>query len=221
MLVVAFALAPSASGLAAAASHGTAAATLRWVEQLVVGLGLCPWATCDPERGFSLLVSSEANEAMEMVASEAEGLAARAPKIRQPAGRPANFFPTSLVVVEDESLVCDVGAFASFCRHAQRRVARGSAGGEVALLGFHPERLDRGPGCRPSDPSDAGHFSVRSPYPTVQVLLESDLVIAREQWAARRPDDDESPGALGLLLENKRRLRAIGSPRLRRMFSTF
>ena len=221
LLLVVAALTPAAHGLAAAAPCTASAATLQWVQQLVIGRGLCPWASTDPERGFTLLTSPEANEALQMVESEAEGLAARALNVQRPDGDASAFFPpTSLVVVTDEDMASDVGAFANFCQRAQRRVKRSSAGGDVALLGFHPDRLDRGPGCRPSDASDAGHFSVRSPYPTVQVLLESDLVLAREEWAAKRPDD-EFPGALGLLLENKRRLRAIGSTRLKRMFSLF
>ena len=50
----------------------------------------------------------------------------------------------------------------------------GSATG-VDLLAFHRRRLDLGPGCH-ADTADAAHFTVRSPYPTLQLLMVSDLV---------------------------------------------
>ena len=102
----------------------------------------------------------------------------------------------------------------SRCNKAQRRVARRSEE-PLALLAFHPDRCDSGPGCA-NDANDAGHYSVRSPLPTVQLLREADLEVAREQWASRRPDEPH-PGALGLLLENKQKLRQLGTERLRDM----
>jgi hypothetical protein len=50
----------------------------------------------------------------------------------------------------------------------------------VDLLAFHRRRLDSGPGCRPTDPGDAAHFSARAPYPTLQLLVVADLV--RSGW---------------------------------------
>ena len=72
-------------------------------------------------------------------------------------------------------------------------------------------------------------------FPLLQVLREVDLERAREQWAAQArsggrgeallltgagdaPVEEEAlPGALGLLLENKRTLRRVGSRRLGEM----
>ena len=46
----------------------------------------------------------------------------------------------------------------------------------IDILAFHRRRLDNGPGCLGAD--DAAHFSVRSPYPTLQLLMVQDLVSA-------------------------------------------
>lgn len=176
-------------------------ATRRWIDHFVIGMSLCPWASRESTRGFRLLATSDADHAMRLVVHEARGLASRADA--QQRG-----WPTSLVVCDDPELD-DLREFARFCRRAQRRCGADDA---VALLGFHPLRLDSGPGCS-SDAADAGHFSVRSPYPLVQVLREADLAAAREQWASRNANANE-PGALGLLMQNKRRLRAVGQDSL-------
>ena len=158
-----------------------------------------------------MLETSDSDEAMQIIEREALGLAGRARS--QP-----NIAPTSLLVIDDHA-VEDVGEFAALCRRAQQRVAQlADADGEIVLLGFHPDRLDVGPGCS-TVASDAAHFTVRSPHPTLQVLRAADVATAREQW--RQSHDDgtpgKTPGALGLLNGNKRRLRAIGTLALQRM----
>ena len=95
----------------------------------------------------------------------------------------------------------------------------------VDMLAFHPMRSDAGPGCAARDPTDAGHYSVRSPLPTIQLLRSEDLESSREAYAARRVQGaamararhPRAPGALALLLENKRRLRSLGTPMLQRL----
>lgn len=123
------------------------------------------------------------------------------------------------------------GAFPMLVRQVQARLRAGSGvggggGGDgssgvdhaVDLLAFHRWRVDEGPGTS-SDPEDAAHFSVRSPYPTLQLLSECDLHWARSQWQQqqRRRTDGRGkhlPGALGLLMQNKEVLRARGSAAL-------
>ena len=50
---------------------------------------------------------------------------------------------------------------------------------------------------------------MRSPLPTVQLLRCSDLAAARDEW--RQAHDSSLPGALQLLLDNKQRLRELGT----------
>jgi len=119
------------------------------------------------------------------------------------------------------------GAFPKLVRQVQARlkasgggVCDGALGVEhaVDLLAFHRWRVDEGPGTS-SDPEDAAHFSVRSPYPTLQLLSEGDLHWARSKWQQRqgRRTDGRGkhlPGALGLLVQNKEMLRARGGAAL-------
>ena len=60
---------------------------------------------------------------------------------------------------------------------------------------------------------------IRSPYPTLQLLREEDLVWARNQWQQQHAQNgpmttqngpSAGPGALGLLMANKQRLRGMG-----------
>lgn len=48
---------------------------------------------------------------------------------------------------------------------------------------------------------------VRSPFPTIQLLLTKDLEWARRQWQLREDRASRLPGALGLLSANKEMLR--------------
>ena len=208
-----------------AAPSCPAAATIRWVDEMVIGLNLCPWATRDSSKGFKLLETDDADDGLDTIALEAANLASRA--------HATKVWPTTLLVFNDPALD-DIKCFATLCRRAKRRIDRTSEE-PVALLGFHPARIDSGPGCNDRDVSDAGHYSVRSPFPLLQVLREVDLERARKQWAAQArsggrgeallltgagdaPVEEAAlPGALGLLLENKRTLRRVGSRRLGEM----
>ena len=55
---------PTATALSAYAT------TLRWVERLIIGEKLCPWATT--QRGFRLLECSDADDGMALLLSEAK-----------------------------------------------------------------------------------------------------------------------------------------------------
>jgi hypothetical protein len=101
------------------------------------------------------------------------------------------------------------GAFASLWNAVEMDLDA-YARGALVLLAFHPQRVDRGPGCFPDDADEAGHFTVRSPWPTLQLLRSVDVDNARAEWAERRG----GPGAWGLLVANKRKLRAMGSAEL-------
>eukprot|EP00802_Teleaulax_amphioxeia_P009272 Tamp_09288.p6 GENE.Tamp_09288~~Tamp_09288.p6 ORF type:complete len:110 (+),score=16.13 Tamp_09288:339-668(+) len=62
-------------------------------------------------------------------------------------------------------------------RHVQALLDEEAHAQRVDLLAFHRWRNDQGPGTS-KDPDDAAHFSVRSPYPTLQLLKDKDLRLA-------------------------------------------
>ena len=93
---------------------------------------------------------------------------------------------TLLVLAGDE---IDAARFGELSTRVQSRLPE-----EIDLLAFHPTRLDSGPFCSP-DSEDAAHYTVRSPFATLQLLRRSDLTSARAEFAARHPAS-RLPGVL-------------------------
>lgn len=188
------------------------AATLSWVRAFVCGLGLCPWA----KPAETLVVVSPRCSARDRVDAvgvrfmrrQAELLlstGSAAPPVHRDARR------ATVVCAFTDDAYEDVGAFAKLWRAVEADLAASAAPDDVVLLAFHPERVDSGPGCVPEDASDPGHFSVRSPLPTLQLLRATDVQAARDDWSATHG----GWGALGLLTSNKQKLQKLGSGNLR------
>ena len=180
------------------AAHCWRSATLAWINDLVIGEKLCPWAPLALASPSFRLINVPALEDLEATAvSEAERLA-----------KTASDHATTLLVVGGSG--CGVSDFAAACNAA----AVSMSALDMDILAFHPDRVDTGPGCHP-DPDDAAHYSVRSPHPTLQLLRKESVRGARAEW--NRARDSKLPGALELLHDNKRHLRTIGPQRLRTM----
>ena len=163
---------------------------MAWVDELVIGRGLCPWASeAIAASGLHLRAVPSVDAVQQVAMEEAESLLAST--LRR---------PTTLLVVDADVAVAD---FAHVARNIQERLLST----DVDVLAFHPTRMDSGPGCT-DDPNDAAHYAVRSPLPTLQLLRRGDLTRARGDW--KKSHDSPLPGALGLLHENKRRLRRLG-----------
>ena len=182
-----------------AAQARAEAATLRWIDELVIKERLCPWAkAARVGAGMRIVLISSPSQFPSAAASAAAELAMSSLDR-----------PTTLIVLDSAtSSELDVTTFARLCTRAATS-ADDIAPGMIDLLGFHPSRVDIGPGCVPGDVNEAAHFSVRSPLPTMQLLRRADIACARDEWAAC--NGSSLPGALALLYENKRRLREIGS----------
>ena len=184
-------------------SDAARAATRRWIDRMVIGQRLCPWAAPAAVR----IVIGQ-GEALDMLGHEAALL--------RTATEPLS---TTLIVFLEESLA-EPASFGRLYREARRQVRS-----DIDLLAFHPTRVDSGPGCVTDNASDAGHYSVRSPLPTLQLLRTEDLVASRRHFEAHavpgaavaRARHPRAPGALALLLENKRRLRSLGTRALQRL----
>ena len=191
-------IACSASKKMKSPSAGWRLATLAWIEGLVIGRNLCPWAAATVKTSEFRLVHAPSLDVLEdIVVAEAAAFPQQCPSSTPP--------PTILVVCDTD---CPVADFAKISNRATRRVSEL----QLDVLAFHPDRIDTGPGCS-TDPSDAAHYTVKSPLPTIQLLRQSDLRSARADYASRH--DSTLPGALELLNGNKQRLRTVGPARLR------
>uniref|UniRef100_A0A7S2MCC0 Uncharacterized protein n=1 Tax=Haptolina brevifila TaxID=156173 RepID=A0A7S2MCC0_9EUKA len=178
----------------------TAKATMAWIDELVIGRRLCPWASSSRHGpGFRLLMVSAVSD-LQSVATYAAAELVTSNEER----------PTTLIVL-NASAALDCTAFAKLCTDTARELAVNEP--EIDLLGFHPSRVDTGPGCL-RNAEDAAHYSVRAPFPTMQLLRRADLDAARCEYAMAHRS--ELPGALELLKGNKRNLREIGRKALHR-----
>ncbi|CAE7715894.1 HERC6 [Symbiodinium sp. KB8] len=188
---------------------GVIVSTQAWLREFVAGEGLCPWALGAKAQIRHCL---HGPKSWELCMDDVLGHKLRA----WMASDNATAAPTTLTVFSDEGFSGRSG-LKHFGR-LWRECAAVASKDDLELLAFHPLREDQGPGCRAS-PLDAGHYSTRAPWPTLQLLRKDDLERARDEWKARHKDSD--PGAFGLLLRNKARLRALGNAELAARFADF
>lgn len=181
-----------------------ARATLDWIQNFVEAEQLCPWAReARTGSGFRLKTVKDLEELEAAARQEANLLAASSvPRA------------TTLLVLDDSVTQPSLADFGHTCS----AVVHNTASEGIDVLGFHPQRIDTGPGCS-NDPEDAAHYSVRSPMPLLQLSRRDDLDSARRDWQATH--SSPLPGALELLHGNKRRLREIGPAALRARFDGF
>jgi len=161
------------------------AATRHWIETLVVGLGLCPFARPALERDLVRLVVVDALgavDALQRLADEATALLGGDERdatalLLLPEGF-GDFDDYLDLVALAEALLEDLG-------HV----------GELQIASFHPDyRFADEP------PNDAANCTNRAPYPMLQLLQEESVSRAVD----RHPDPD------GIPTRNMERMRALG-----------
>ena len=158
--------------------------TRRWVERVVVGLSLCPFAT-DPFRNNTIrYATSKATDAHDILADLLNELS-----ILDGAGGPRT---TLLVIAEALSEFEDyLDLFAA----AEALIEQTEHADRYQLVSFHPEYIFAG-----ADPDDVANQTNRAPFPTIHILRRAD--VAR---AIREHDDVTS-----IPDDNITRLRALG-----------
>ena len=187
-------LASVATSSAVATSSSSATLTERWLERVVIGKKLCPFAP--PVKAKLRLLASVAADEEEIVAE----VATEARLLHQGILTPSDKFPeTTLLVLPTLDCTATWQAFVhlSWRLQSDAIVATGLAE-HLQLVLFHPAAVhsiyaDMGT-------EDAADFSIRSPFPTVHLLREVDMLAAVQRY----------PDAAGIPARNKARLRALG-----------
>ena len=170
--------------------------TRLWVERVVVGLSLCPWARAPSVGGtirYAFTVDDDHEQLLTRVRSEVLRLRDDAP----------DSFETTLLVAPR---ACS-GDFLEFCGLVQDAEAALSDEGleeEFQLVGFHPQHCFAGEAH-----SDAGNFVNRSPYPMVHILRQDDVTRAVDS----HPDSLEVPNI------NRRQLKALGAEHMQTLLN--
>lgn len=137
------------------------AATRLWVERVVIGLSLCPWAA--PVRESIRYAHTPAANAADTFGSllrEVELLRSE-----------AEIATTILVAPGFER--DDFAAFNAFVQDAEEYFRTEGLDDDFQLVGFHPSHVFAG-----EEPSDAGNFANRSPFPMLHLLRQESVTVA-------------------------------------------
>lgn len=171
------------------------AATERWLERAVIGLGLCPFARAVFAKQQIRYVVSRAVDPealLQELVRELRALMSADPLV----------VDTTLLIHPDT--LADFLDFNAFLRRAQRALKKLGLAGELQLASFHPDYC-----FADSEPDDAANNSNRAPYPILHLLREASV----ERALASFPDPDS------IYLKNIRTLRALGSAAFQRLLA--
>ncbi len=137
------------------------AETRAWVERVVIGLNLCPFAKAPQVKGQVRLVLSEASEPEAL-------LAALIDELKLLAEAPAERIETTLLI--HPHVLADFADYNDFLGVAEDAVAELELDGVIQVASFHPQYQFAG-----SSPDDIGNATNRSPYPTLHLLREESV----------------------------------------------
>lgn len=154
---------------------------LRWLDTVVIGVELCPFAAA--VRRHTRVVVCQADDGLSMLLAEAAELAAASAE--QPA--------TTLVVLP--GLASDFDAFMALRERLLRTLPP-----SLQAVPFHPRAVFDDGGGGPADPNDAAQFVARSPLPVLHLLRVGDVARAEAGWEG--PEIGEA---------NAARLRGLGA----------
>ncbi len=171
-----------------------AGAVRRWVEQLVIGEGLCPFAAQPLAAGTVRFVCSRArntDDAYRDLLAEVERLLAVG----------AGQVETTLLVVP--LALADFDDYLEVLAAGEDALQELGLDTELQIASFHPDYLFEG-----ESPDDASHYTNRSPYPVFHLLRQASLNRALAGWPG---DPAEIPR------RNRERMRELGVETLRRL----
>jgi hypothetical protein len=167
--------------------HGVShAATVRWLEQAVIGMNLCPFAKAVHVKGLVRLTISPANDPDSV-------LAALEAALQHLASTSATVTETTLLVLP--KAFPDFLDFHLFQDEVTALLRRLDYDGTFQVAPFHPRWEFAG-----STPNDVENCAGRAPYPVLHLLREASL----DRAVAAFPD------AADIYDANRRKLRSLG-----------
>lgn len=160
-------------------------ATRRWLENLVIGLNLCPFAK-------GVYIKNQVR--IVVYTGELEDLL---PFLQQELlllqNTPAEQLDTTLVVLPD--LLQDYLQFNDFLNFTDDLLQQLGLEGEMQIADFHPHYQFAG-----TNSDDMSNYTNRTPYPTLHLLRESSIDRAVEQY----------PDAEAIFSRNIERMQKLG-----------
>jgi hypothetical protein len=160
--------------------------TQRWLEKVVIGLNLCPFAAA-PQRSGRIRLTSTENTAWEAL------LPTIVEEVLRLDDWPPEEVATTLLLLPEAGSFTDLLALAATASDVLEEMG---LTGDHQLVVFHPDFRYEG-----SDPDDPANLTNRSPCPLIHILREEDV----DRAVAAHPDINAIPE------DNAARLRALGS----------
>lgn len=161
----------------------------RWVEDLVVGLNLCPFAGRELARNRVRFVVTDATTEAQLLAALETELAL----LNDDAA-----IETTLLIHPD--VLQEFFDYNQFLDIAERLLVEMKLEGVYQLASFHPDYQFAGTAT-----GDAENFTNRSPYPLLHILREASL----ERSIAAYPGVEQIP------VRNIEKMKSLGSEKLR------
>jgi hypothetical protein len=140
------------------------AETREWIEKVVIGLELCPFAAQPLREGRIRIQVSDARSAEALAADLAS-------ELRRLDREPATALETTLLV--HPRVLRDFEDYNRFLDVADMLLEELGLAGEIQIASFHPEY--RFAGVPPDDPANATN---RSPHPMLHLLREESVAAA-------------------------------------------
>lgn len=162
-----------------------------WIERVVIGLNLCPFARKPYEGDRVRYVVSDAGEPELLLADlerELEQL------------READAGKTETILLIHPHVLQDFLNYNEFLGVVEDFLGQGGYGGEFQVASFHPDYRFAG-----TEPDAAENYTNRSPYPALHILREAGI----EQALAGFADPDQIPE------RNIRTMEKLGAEQMR------
>ncbi len=164
--------------------------TKNWVEEIVIGLNLCPFASL-PFHNNNIEYAVNPGDSTEQHLFQLAECFARLDASTE--------IETSLLIYPDAYLSFD--NYLDLLDLANQLLEDLGYAGTYQIASFHPDYRFEG-----SEEDDASNFSNRSPYPMLHLIREADL----EKAIAHYPDIEQVP------INNIKKLREIGYLEMRK-----
>lgn len=155
--------------------HPAETAVIQWLNDVVIGLNLCPFsAKPTREQRVRFYVSQAQDEDSLLMELESE--------MTLLDNKPATEIETTLVIVPQ--LLADFFDYNQFLTWANQLIKRAGWSGVYQLASFHPHYCFAG-----ADPDDPENLTNRAPFPILHIIREASLSKALDYF----PDVDEIP----------------------------
>jgi hypothetical protein len=141
----------------------------QWLEQVVIGLNLCPFAGI-PYRNGQVRISISQATTEEGLLADLHG------ELSQIDQTPASVLETTLLVVP--GMLADFDAYNEFLTPVDALLRQEGWEGKYQIATFHPQYRFRG-----TRDDDLGNLTNRAPWPTLHILREASITQAMSDYA--------------------------------------